>query len=123
MRSNILVPNLKQFNMLPPIELARSFLLTDDVTDEEFLTYAKTAQHLAYAHYFIGLKAFVDKDWPKAKRCFEASTAADCPIFSWGNQWSSAFLAQMERDPNWPYGRSDSTKDIEESDSGDRGDK
>jgi hypothetical protein len=78
----------------------------DELSKEQLLNAANTPRQFACTHHLIALKSLADQDWEAAQRHFSESVDAVAPFHEWHPTWSRAFLAQMQRDPNWPVGRS-----------------
>jgi serine/threonine protein kinase/tetratricopeptide (TPR) repeat protein len=74
----------------------------DGTREKELLDFANRSKpSLVLAHWHIGIRQLADGDRAGARRHFEACLALHYPHF-FGYLESRAFLARMDRDPEWP---------------------
>ncbi|MCI0744869.1 MAG: protein kinase [Verrucomicrobia subdivision 3 bacterium] len=92
--------------VLPPSQKEWSKRLLDylcaDASEAELLKAVGASRNkLCEAHFFIGLTRLADGDRDGARKHFRASVATRVAIY-FDYDWSGAFLARLEKDPNWP---------------------
>jgi hypothetical protein len=73
-----------------------------DLTEVDLLKAAGPSRYSqSEAHFFIGLTRLADGDRSSARGHFRDSVATRA-FYYFDYDWSGAFLARMEKDPNWP---------------------